>query len=78
MKHDLIFDELHLLDDKSILFEHDCHVAVDDAPYILEKASERGLIASGLLFPWNRSNGSNGYKLFEDLNQVLKYVLKSM
>ena len=75
VKHDLTFDELHLLDDKSVLFEHDCHVAVDDAPYILEKAAEKGLKASGLSFPWNRQNGSNGYRLFNSHKQILKYIL---
>ena len=75
VKHDLTFDELHLLDDKSVLFEHDYHVAVDDAPYILEKAAERGLKASGLRFPWNRHNGHNGYRLFRSHKQILKYIL---
>jgi len=75
VKHDLTFDELHLLDDKSVLFEHDCHVVVDDAPYILQKAAEKGLKASGLSFPWNRQNGNNGYRLFHSHKQILKYIL---
>ena len=77
VKHNLTFDELHLLDDKSVLFEHDCHVAVDDAPYILEKAAQKGLKASGLSFPWNRHNGNNGYRLFDSHKQILKYILNS-
>jgi hypothetical protein len=74
-KHDLVFDELHLSHDKTVLFEEDCHVVVDDAPYVLEKAVEKRIIASGLVFPWNKSNNNNGYRLFSSLTEVLRYIL---
>jgi len=74
-KHDLVFDELHLSHDKTVLFEEGCHVVVDDAPYVLEKAVEKRIIASGLVFPWNKSNINNGYRLFSSLNEVLEYIL---
>ena len=51
IKHDLMFDEIYLSHDKTVLFEEGCHIVVDDAPYILEKAAEKGAIASGLMFP---------------------------
>jgi 5'(3')-deoxyribonucleotidase len=75
VKHDLLFDELYLSHDKTVLFEEECHMVVDDAPYILEKAAEKGLKASGLMFPWNRHNGSNGYRLFNNLAEVSRYIL---
>ena len=75
VKHDLTFDEIYLSHDKTVLFEEDCHIVVDDAPYILEKAAEKGLKASGLRFPWNKSNGHNGYRLFDNLAEVSRYIL---
>jgi hypothetical protein len=36
------------------LFDESIAVVVDDAPHVLEKAVEKGVIATGLLFPWNR------------------------
>jgi 5' nucleotidase, deoxy (Pyrimidine), cytosolic type C protein (NT5C) len=75
VKHELVFDEVHLSYDKTVLIDDDCHVVVDDAPHILEKAAERGVPAAGLLFPWNQSFAHNGYKLFRDLNEVLTHIL---
>jgi hypothetical protein len=77
VKHDLIFDELHLSSNKTVLFDEKCHIVVDDAPFVLEEAVKSGVIASGLLFPWNRSNIHNGYRLFTSLNDVLRYILDS-
>jgi 5'(3')-deoxyribonucleotidase len=76
IKHDLMFDEIYLSHDKTVLFEEDCHIVVDDAPYILEKAAEKGLMTSGLMFPWNKHNGNNGYRLFNNLTEVSRYILK--
>lgn len=74
-KHELIYDELHLSYDKTILFDETCHVVVDDSPFVLEAAVEKGMIASGLMFPWNRNTKNNGYKLFNTLNEVLRHIL---
>lgn len=49
--------------------------AVIDIDNTLEKATEKGLIATGLLFPWNRHFANNGYRLFENLNEVLGHIL---
>jgi len=75
VKHDLVFDELHLSHDKTVLFEEDCRVVVDDAPSVLEKAAEKRILASGLMFPWNRSSRNDGYRLFHSLTEVLEYIL---
>jgi len=76
IKHDLIFDELHISSDKTVLFDETCHIVVDDSPYTLEKAAKSGLIAAGLSFPWNMSYKNNGFKLFNNLNEILQYILK--
>ena len=75
VKHDLIFDELHLSNDKTVLFDEDCHIVVDDSPVTLEKAAEKGILASGILFPWNRSLDNNGCRLFDNLDHVLDHLL---
>jgi 5'(3')-deoxyribonucleotidase len=75
VKHDLVFDELHLSHDKTVLFEEDCRIVVDDAPSVLEKAAGKRIVASGLMFPWNKSSRNNGYRLFHSLTEVLGYIL---
>ena len=74
-KHELVFDELHLSFDKSVLFT-DAAVVVDDAPHTLEKAVAHKAIGAGLRFPWNRAYEGNGFGLFRNLNEVLGYIVK--
>jgi len=73
-RHQLQYDELHLSFDKTVLFG-DAAVVVDDAPTTLEKAVASGARGAGLLFPWNRAYTGNGFRLFQDLNGVLSYLL---
>ncbi len=75
IKHGLTFDELHLSFDKTVLFNSDCLVVVDDAPDILAKAAERGVLATGILCPWNSLSGNGTYRLFPTLGEVLSYIL---
>ena len=74
-RHNLLYDELHLSFDKTALFGR-ADVIVDDAPSTLEKAVQSGILAAGLLFPWNKICAGNGIGLFQDLNGVLGYILK--
>ena len=74
--HGLVYDELHLSFNKTQLFDESIDVVVDDAPQVLEKAVENGVIATGLLFPWNREFADNGFNLFKNLNDILNYILK--
>jgi beta-phosphoglucomutase-like phosphatase (HAD superfamily) len=75
--HRLPYDELHLSFDKTTLFGR-ADVIVDDAPQTLEKAVKSGVLAAGLLFPWNRAYAGNGFGLFQDLNGVLGYIMKRL
>ena len=75
-RHRLPYDHLHLSHDKTVLFQ-DVDVVVDDLPRTLEKAVEKGALATGLLFPWNRAHAENGFKLFRNLDAVLDYILMS-
>jgi hypothetical protein len=74
-RHKLHYDELHLSFDKTVLFDQ-AAIVVDDAPHTLEKAMACSAVSAGLLFPWNRSYAGNGFGLFHDLPEVLRYVLK--
>lgn len=75
-QHKLPYDELHLSLDKTVLFPT-ADVVVDDAPSTLKKAIESGALGAGLLFPWNRAYAGNGFRLFQNLNEVLDYILKA-
>lgn len=75
-KHGLAYDELHLSMDKTVLFPK-ADIVVDDSPLTLEIAVESGALGAGLLFPWNRAYTSSGFGLFQNLNDVLGYILMS-
>ncbi len=68
--YDLVFDELHLSFDKTVLFPSAWGL-VDDAPNLLDKAARAGLVRTGLLAPWN---AESGHPLFGNLMEVLRYV----
>ncbi len=69
-RHNLVFDDLHLSYDKTILFPR-CLAVVDDSPHVLSKAVEKNLVATGLEFPWNRGNG---FTLHRDLFHVFNFL----
>ncbi len=75
LKHDLVFDEIYLSFDKTVLFDENCRIVIDDSPSVLEKAAEKSILASGLSFPWNRSR-TTGCKLFNSLGEVLQHILE--
>lgn len=68
--HDLVFDEIHLSYDKTVLFD-DCFGIVDDSPFTLEKAYEARIVGAGLKMPWNEHED---YPLFDNLTEVLHFV----
>ena len=74
-KHNLIYDELHLSFHKTRLFDRFTDVVVDDAPQVLERAVGKGVMATGLLFPWNREYAKNGFRLFDNLDEILAHIL---
>lgn len=76
LKHGLPYDELHLSLDKTVLFPQ-AAIVVDDSPLTLEKAIEKGALGAGLSFPWNRAYPSNGFRLFQNLPDILHYILQS-
>lgn len=74
-KHGLLYDDIHLSLHKTSLFNESTNVVVDDAPQVLERASERGALATGLLFPWNQAYAGNGFKLCNSLDEILEGIL---
>jgi len=77
VKHELVFDDVHLSYDKTVLIDNNCHAVIDDAPHILENAATKGVSAAGLLFPWNKNSRNNGYKLCMNLDEILRYIFNS-
>lgn len=75
-KHGLVYDDMHLSYNKIQLINESTNVVVDDSPGVLEKAVERGALATGLLFPWNREYNKNGFRLCNDLNEILQGILR--
>lgn len=75
-KHGLLYDDIHLSYHKTELISSKTTVVVDDAPQVLEKAVEHGVLATGLLFPWNKAYQNNGFNLLNNLEEVLERILK--
>ncbi|MCX8022699.1 MAG: hypothetical protein N2745_08010 [Syntrophorhabdaceae bacterium] len=69
-KHGLIYDELHLSYDKTVLFDK-CSLIIDDSPFVLEKAKEKNIAAFGINHPWNRGNG---FILFDSLSEIKGFI----
>jgi hypothetical protein len=69
-KFGLLFDEVHLSYDKSVLFAGTLAL-VDDSPINLDKALQAGILGTGLLYPWNEKSV---YPLFQNLVEVLEYL----
>jgi hypothetical protein len=69
-KHGLVFDEVHLMHDKSVLFESSWAI-IDDSPVTLEKAAQAGILHAGLLAPWN---ANTSHPLFKTLPEILEYI----
>jgi hypothetical protein len=68
----LVYDELYVGSDKSVLFENH-QVIVDDDARTLDRAAKKGLIATGLKYAWNKNSG---HALFLKLPAVLDYLNK--
>lgn len=73
-KHNLLYSELHLSNDKTILFDSSIAI-VDDAPNILDEAKQKGLICTGLHCPWNKHTE---HPLFSSLEEVSEFLLKEI
>lgn len=69
-KHGLSYDELHLSNDKSVLFR-DAWAIVDDSTWTLDKAAQAGIVRTGLANVWN---SGRGHPLFPTLKEVLEYL----
>jgi hypothetical protein len=72
-KHNLIFDDLILSDDKRKLFNKNTELIVDDSPIVLEYALKQGIPATGLLFNWNK-HLIDKIKLHKTLKHCSKYI----
>jgi hypothetical protein len=75
-KHGLVFDELYLGNDKIKLLSFPLNlpgwcVCVDDSPQVLLEAKSRGIVATGLRFPWNREVD---VELCLNLKEVLDFI----
>lgn len=69
-KYDLPYDELHLSNDKTVLF-NDAWAIVDDSTWTLDKAAQAGIVRTGLVNVWN---ANRGHPLFPTLKEVLEYL----
>ena len=73
-KHDLRYNELHLSYNKAILFDSG-NAIVDDSPHLLDEAQQKGLVCTGLSYPWNRNTD---HPLFQSLEEVLEFLMREL
>ena len=70
----LPYDEVHLSNDKSVLFGTSWAI-VDDSPVTLGKAARAGIVRAGLRNPWNERTD---HPLFADLGEILNFIDEKM
>jgi hypothetical protein len=73
-KHDLPYSELHLSYNKAILFDSS-RAIVDDSPHLLVEAKKKGLICTGLIYPWNKNTD---HPLFNSLEEISEFLLREL
>ncbi len=73
-KNNLVYDEIRLSYDKTVLF-HGSWGVIDDSPEILRKAREAGIVRAGLRNPWNERED---HPLFDNLKQISEYLRKQL
>jgi len=71
-KYELHYDELHLSNDKTVLF-NDAWAIVDDSIWTLDKAAQAGIVRTGLRNVWN---DDRGHPLFDTLPEIVSYLKK--
>lgn len=71
-KYELYYDELHLSNDKTVLF-NDAWAIVDDSIWTLDKAAQAGIVRTGLRNVWN---DGRGHPLFDTLPEIVSYLKK--
>jgi FMN phosphatase YigB (HAD superfamily) len=74
-KHGLVYDDIHLSFHKTNLIKSTTSIVVDDSPQVLVRALQHKVMATGLLFPWNRAYCNNGFRLCHNLNEILEGIL---
>jgi hypothetical protein len=72
INNNLLYDEIHLSHDKTVLFD-DCWAVVDDSPITLDKAASLGIVRAGLRNPWNEQEN---HPLFKNLMEIFSYLKK--
>ena len=74
LANNLVFDEIHLSYDKTVLFDT-CWGIIDDSPFTLHKAKKAGIVGAGLEMPWNKRED---YPLFGNLAEILQYLKEKL
>ena len=69
----MFYDEVWVGEDKTKMFDKTFGLVVDDNPHILRAAALKGIIAKGLLKPWNKEClGKDGIKLYKNLKHFME------
>lgn len=71
-KHGLHYDEVHVLPDKSALFDKSVKLVVDDSPHIIQEAEKKCIRVCAISYPWNREMNGNGCVMGTSLSDVYK------
>jgi hypothetical protein len=69
-QNDLVYDEIYLSPDKTVLFR-DSWGVIDDSLQILNRARDAGIVRAGLRTPWNQGQD---HPLFDDLTAITGYL----
>jgi 5'(3')-deoxyribonucleotidase len=72
-KHNIRYDDIHISYDKTKMFNGTTKVVIDDSPKTLNVAYCKGILATGLEFPWNSYMRGTVY-LANNLFDIGEYI----
>jgi len=52
-RNEIFFDEIHVSNDKTVLFDGSIGLVIEDSPIIIKEACKRGICTIGIRRPWN-------------------------
>jgi hypothetical protein len=67
----LSYNKIDVSDDKTVLFDKDCTLVIDDSPHTIKVAQDKGIEVLALAYPWNTLSLCNR---FNDLYELLEFI----
>jgi beta-phosphoglucomutase-like phosphatase (HAD superfamily) len=76
--YDMTWTDIHVSNDKSVIFDNDTVMIIDDCPATMQAGMDFGFKAASLELPWNICMRGTGAFLGKTMGEVTDYVVVSL